>query len=143
MAKTTKSAQNERRFEVLTYFELTSAALEGCFGSINKGGYIEKAKKRIDDELRDFYKLFFTNKIHSNNLTDAGKYASVLIGKSLTQEESAEERMKVGLKHILDNLAYIKTDEYEKLEKESLEKLSRFFRGLAEITAKEADRIKF
>ncbi len=143
MAKETTSGQNEKRFEVLVYLELTSAALEEGFSSISKKDYSMGVRKRIDDELGALYKLWFTNKVPSGNLTNIGKYVSVLIGKSLTQEKSVEKRMRVGLNYILDNLGYIKTDEYETLGEESLEKLSEFFEGLTEIAVKEADKIKF
>jgi hypothetical protein len=143
MAKESKKNQDKRKFEVLTYLELTFAALEECFGSISKGKYNEIIRKRIDDELRDFYKQFFTNKTPSNNLTNIGKYALVIIGRNFTEEKSAEGRIKYGLRYVLDNLDYIKTDEYDKLEKGASEKLSGFFKGLAGITAREADMIKF
>lgn len=143
MAKETTSGQNEKRFEVLVYLELTSAALEEGFSSISKKDYSIGVRKRIDDELGALYKLWFTNKVPSGNLTNIGKYVSVLIGKSFTQEKSVEKRMRVGLNYILDNLKHITSEDYEKLERESLEKLSGFFKGLAEIAVKESDKIKF
>ena len=141
MTNETTSRQNEKKFEVLTYLELTSAALEEGFNSINEKKYDIKIKKSIDDELGAFYKLCFKNKVPSNNLTNTGKYVSALIGKNLIQEKSSEKRMEAGLKYLLDNLGSITSEEYEKLGEESLRKLSGFFEGLVEIATKEADKI--
>ena len=41
--------ENERKFEVLLYLQLTSAALEECFDIINEGKYNNEVNKILNN----------------------------------------------------------------------------------------------
>lgn len=143
MAEDSKS-ENEKRFEVLIYLELTSAALEECFGIINEGRYNNEVKKRIDEEYGDLKKHIFKN--NSKDLTNIGKYGVAIIGKSVSKEKSPDLMVKKGLEHILKNIEPLEnlkdSGDYSTLKGESAKNLSEFFGYLARRYAEKANQIR-
>jgi len=123
--------QNEKKFELMTYLELTFAKLEDCFLKIDEGEYNEDLKAGIYAELGDFYKTLFKDKQPSKKLTGSGKYVCMLVGTEFTKSKDANERMQKGLGHILANLNYLNATnapgDYSQLEGEASDKLCHFF----------------
>ena len=132
MAEAYQSKQNEKKFELLTYLELTCSKLEECFEDLTNNRYDEKIKANINKELSDFYNLMFKDKKLSNKITNSGKYISMLIGKELGAKDP-KERLNKGFAYLWENLDYLsKNPDYSKLKGKNSEQLKNFFSHLSD-----------
>lgn len=164
MAKESKPTNNWGKFETMLLLKLSSESLEHYF-SLKKEGKsdneikgefevsINKAPLDLVQLLGDFTYSFFGDKSlkkwslreEIKNMPDQQKYAFKKIGQHVKGNKVDMLEEERGFDYIRSYLRYLKDlkSDDEKIRNIAYEKLSKFFKGLAEITAKEADNMEF